>query len=87
MSQDDLRAVARLRLDTGELPLMDRVTLLGAAGCGARCMLCGVPITERQIEYEVQGCRERHAPWLRFHIACHDAWWEACEELWGRRSG
>jgi hypothetical protein len=77
----DLKLLARARIDNGELPPCETVTLLGTTGSGAKCALCDAPITEREVEYEVELARHRGMSW-RFHIRCHNVWRDVCDELW-----
>jgi hypothetical protein len=78
MVTQDLHVLARVRLDAGELPLNTPQLLLGANGSGARCALCDVPITSREIEYDIELAG---SSCFRFHIRCHDAWRDVRDEL------
>ncbi|MGH8287062.1 MAG: hypothetical protein ACRETT_15035 [Steroidobacteraceae bacterium] len=81
----DLHVLARGRLDAGELPLEEPVRLLGAAGGGAECALCGASITPREIEYEVELPSAGGLTSWRFHIRCHNVWRDVCDELYAQR--
>jgi hypothetical protein len=81
VASQDLRLIARYRLDVGQLPPCEPITLLGAVGSGAPCALCDSPITPREVEYEVEVASRRGSSW-RFHIRCHAAWRDVCDELW-----
>lgn len=80
-NDQEIRLLARARIDAGQLPPCEPVTLLGTKGNGSKCALCDVPITDREVEYEVELPGRRGSTW-RFHIACHDVWREICDELW-----
>jgi hypothetical protein len=77
----DLRLLARARIDAGELPPCEPVTLFGATGSGAHCSLCNTPISAPEVEYEVEVAGHRGATW-HFHIRCHAVWRDVCDELW-----
>ena len=81
MLLQDLQLLARARIDNGELPPCETVTLLGTTGSGAKCALCDAPIAETEVEYEVEVARHRGMSW-RFHIRCHNVWRDVCDELW-----
>jgi hypothetical protein len=81
MVYQDLRLLARARIDAGELPPCEPVMLLGTTGCGTRCALCDAPITTGEVQYEVEVASRRGSCW-RFHIRCHAVWRDVCDELW-----
>jgi hypothetical protein len=81
MAFPDLRLLARTRIDSGQLPPCEHVTLLGSPGNGATCSLCDSPITSGQVEYDVEIAGRRGSCW-RFHIGCHAIWRDVCDELW-----
>lgn len=77
-SYTDLRARARQRVDSGQLPA--RVVETLAAGYGSSlkaCCLCGEKITPIEVEYELSGCGTEA---ITFHIGCYTAWRDECLE-------
>ena len=76
-----LKALARQRIASGELPCQPAARTWGSHGSGAPCSLCNGSVREDQIEYEVavvdaRGLAEPRT--LRFHLACHAAWQSEC---------
>jgi hypothetical protein len=72
----DLRARARQRVDSGQLP--GRVVETLAAGYGSSrkaCCLCGQKITPIEVEYELCGCGTEA---ITLHIGCYTAWRDEC---------
>ena len=70
---EELRALARTRIEDGKLPIAaGKEALFGGYGAGQRCELCGAPISNPQVEYAAEHRSYGRA--LVFHIACHSAW-------------
>ena len=71
MELDELRSLARDRLQCGELPREKcQVTWFGP-GVDEPCALCGRSITGLEIECE---CDQLNASAVRFHQACFAIW-------------
>lgn len=79
---EDLRLLARRRLDAGELPPCKPVSVFGAIGTGTRCALCDATIAAPEVEYEVELAGRTEASTWHFHIRCFEAWRDVCDELW-----
>ena len=73
-----LRQKARRAINAGDLPSDAMLRAWGGAGTGIACALCGLTIEQGEVEIEL-GAKLGLSP--RFHLACHTAWQEACEEL------
>ena len=72
-----LRAKAREAVRTGKLPSRRPDRTWGGPGVGARCTICGEPVTKDQLEFQVEWARDGAEPGLdRFHIhvRCFAAW-------------
>jgi hypothetical protein len=76
MLDDELRASARARISDGRLPLMSVHPVIAGYGSGAACHLCGHPIEQHQVEYEVSDARNDRS--LLFLVTCHAAWHIEC---------
>jgi hypothetical protein len=73
-----LRQKARRAINAGDLPHDATLRAWGGDGTGIACALCGLTIEQGEVEIEL-GAKLGLSP--RFHLACHTAWQEACEEL------
>jgi hypothetical protein len=72
-----LRAKAREAVRAGKIPSRRPDRTWGGPGVGARCTICGEPVTKDQLEFQVEFARDGAEPSLdRFHIhvRCFAAW-------------
>jgi hypothetical protein len=56
------------------LPYQEPVRTWAGHGTGALCSLCGLPISEQDIEYEVELAPEAGSRGLQFHVQCYRVW-------------
>ncbi len=69
----ELRKLAADLIVRHRLPTTIFKTLFAGYGDGSACRLCGQPITETDIEYELTDHTfTRHG--IRLHLWCHHAW-------------
>ena len=78
MNEEQLRAVVRERVRTGQLPAVYGGRTFGGRGSNAPCDCCGQIIAHHEIEYEVQLTPPLRASSLTFiaHPQCHWIWRE-----------
>jgi hypothetical protein len=76
LSNEQLRTLARERLDDGHLPLAISRTLDAGYGSSESCVLCREPILALHTEYVIADPRTGKA--LLFHLRCHQAWQIEC---------
>ena len=72
-----LREKARAVIQSGKLPSRAPDRTWGGPGVGARCEICGVPVTSDEMEFEIQFARDGDNPGLdkfHVHIRCFAAW-------------
>lgn len=72
-----LRAKAKEVIRTGKLPNRRPDRTWGGAGVGARCTICGEPVTKEQLEFKVQFAFDGGTPGLdkfHVHVRCFAAW-------------
>jgi hypothetical protein len=72
-----LRAKAREAVERGKLPSRRPDRTWGGPGVGATCAVCDEPVTNGQLEFEVQFSRDGDNPGLdkyHVHIRCFAAW-------------
>ena len=79
MPAGELEAMVRERIGDGRLPVVVGGTLkAGFGGFEAKCDVCGMDITKRNVEYAVTGVQEQP---LLFHLNCYSAWQRECVRL------
>jgi len=71
-----LRLRVRERIENGRLPAMAAKHITSGYGSGSICAACDEPITDAQVEYEVDD--ERDGSRLNFHLGCHLVWQLEC---------
>jgi hypothetical protein len=76
LSNDQLRSLARERLNDGRLPEAILTTLDAGYGGGESCVLCDELILPGHTEYVIAD--PRHGEALLFHLRCHHAWQLEC---------
>ena len=72
-----LREFARLAIRRGTLPRRDPAGVWAGPGEGAFCDACERPITQDQLEYELEFAPESGHPGqdkVLFHLRCFAAW-------------
>lgn len=60
--------------ERGVLPYQEPLRTWASRGTGVRCNLCGMPIEERDIEYEVELAPVGNPRGLHFHFKCYRVW-------------
>ncbi len=74
MEEERLRRQAQERIRQGRLPAQVPLRTWGGPGAGYPCCLCDLPITQGEIEFELQFGANPNPISLRFHSRCHVAW-------------
>lgn len=84
MEQAELRRRARLAIESHKIPNRHPHQLWGVHGVGGPCAICGLPVNQNELEYEVQFAREAnpknrvsgndHFQVFHVHIHCFWAW-------------
>ena len=77
ITERELRARVRQRIDAGALPVLRVAHVDGGYGRDHACAVCEERIAPEQIEYEVHAYRH---PRLRFHIKCFSVWQLECAQ-------
>jgi hypothetical protein len=73
-SEETLRARARERIASGELPRAKPARSWGGRGSGLPCSLCDQPIADTGPEMELEFDGAISATALRFHLQCQVIW-------------
>jgi len=71
-----LRTGVRRRIENGQLPSYVPNRIEAGYGCGDVCVACDQPISDTQIEYEVED--DRNGRPLSFHFGCYVVWQLEC---------
>jgi hypothetical protein len=72
-----IREQAREAVRTGKLPRRGQDRTWGGPGVGARCAVCGEPVSKHEMELEIQFARDEDSPGLdkfHVHVRCFAAW-------------
>ncbi len=73
-----LRAQAREAVENGKLPARRPDRTWGGPGVGAPCSVCDHPVTEDEMEFEIQFARDANGisglDKFHVHIRCFAAW-------------
>ena len=76
------RGLLRLRVDMlledGSLPRLRNPPVSAGYGEQQPCDVCGVPITARQIQYDIEASAGGR---LRVHLHCHRAWQDSLADV------
>ena len=75
MSANEVLALIRERVRTGQLPSGPGDKTYGSKGSNTACACCGRKIASDEIEYEVHFNSSPHAFSTHFH--CYQIWWGA----------
>ncbi len=77
-SYEILHERARMLLKAGSLPRTDAYRIYGGYGSDRGCELCAMPITPKEVEYELEFAATAASPASKllvyFHLACHAIW-------------
>ena len=78
MNEEQLRALIRERVRTGQLPPVFGGRTFGGRGSNTACDCCGRIVTRHEIEYEVEIASDLgvSGPIFIAHAQCHWIWWE-----------
>ena len=76
--EQELRRLARDRIEKGRLPRAVPARMWGGKGAGKSCALCDKPIGANESELEVEQSIDGAARPLRFHVLCHSLWQLEC---------
>lgn len=71
-----LRLRVRQLIDNGRLPVVTPKRILAGYGAGDACAVCDQPITDTQVEYDVEDAVQDGR--LIFHMRCHAIWQLEC---------
>jgi hypothetical protein len=77
MDEQLVRAKVREVLKAGKLPNRRPDRTWGGPGVGAACTICGLPVTNAQLEFEIEFARDSDFPGLdmyHVHVRCFAAW-------------
>lgn len=77
LSKDELLRLAHDRV-AGGLPCRPPERMWAGPGAGFDCSLCGRPVTDKELEYELQFSIFPNVVTCRFHRPCHEAWESIC---------
>jgi hypothetical protein len=72
-----LREFAGFAIRKGRLPRRGPARIWGGPGVGAFCSVCEKPITQDQLEYELESAWDDDTPErdkVHFHLRCFAAW-------------
>ena len=72
-----LRELARTAIRNGKLPARPPDRTWGGPGMGALCPVCGVAVTQAELEFEVEFARDggaRVGATYHLHTHCFAAW-------------
>ena len=72
-----LRVRARAAIQDGKLPSRRPDRTWGGPGVGALCAVCEMPVTNNELEFEIQFAHDGDNPGLdkfHLHLRCFAAW-------------
>ena len=70
MSHLDLHQQARAAIQSGKLPSRVPDRTWGGPGVGAACPICGLPVSQQEMEFEMEFARDK----FHVHLKCYAAW-------------
>ena len=77
MDENAVREMARDAMRRGKLPRRAPDRTWGGPGVGAPCQICERPVTDTEMEFEIQFARDGDNPGLdkfHVHLNCFAAW-------------
>lgn len=74
MNEQEIRALIDSRVRAGILPSESPAKTFAGTGEGANCDCCGLVITERDVQYEVDFASEGMRRTVVAHRDCHRIW-------------
>jgi hypothetical protein len=80
MTEEELRRLARERIDRHELPYEEPAQIWGGRGSGHPCALCRSPIEPAECEYELEQSLDGALQVFHFHVECESIWQRECTE-------
>ena len=80
-SEQELRAKVRYMVGAGKLPIRRPDRIWGGRGEGMKCSVCDVPVTEAEIEFELEFFRAPEVARHHVHLDCFTAWERERDEL------
>lgn len=79
LRDEALRLRVRKLIEVGRLPVTVPQQIYAGYGSNRTCAACDKPITNTQVEYDVND--ERSGEPLNFHMGCHVLWQIECQKL------
>ena len=70
MSHLDLHQQARAAIQSGKLPSRVPDRTWGGPGVGAACPICGLAVSQQEMEFEMEFARDK----FHVHLKCYAAW-------------
>ena len=77
LDEKSLREKARVVIKNGKVPSRRPDRTWGGPGVGATCVVCDVPVTKDQLEFEIQFAHDGDNPGVdnhHVHVRCFAAW-------------
>ena len=78
--ENALREVVQRRVSEGRLPCRRQDHTWAGKGTGLDCVVCELPITSQQVEYELQFDGAAPLVVVRLHRICFAAWERECAQ-------
>jgi hypothetical protein len=78
MTEEELRRLARERIERHELPYEEPAQIWGGHGTGHPCALCRSPIGPTECEYELEQQLDGALQVFHFHVECESIWQLEC---------
>jgi hypothetical protein len=75
--EKNLREKARAAIKAGKVPTRRPDRTWGGPGVGAPCVVCDLPVTKDELEFEIQFTHDGDNPGLdkyHVHVRCFAAW-------------
>lgn len=72
-----LREQAQQAIRRGQIPSRAHDRMWGGPGVGAKCAVCGIPVTKAELEIQIEFARNDSEPDLdkyHLHVRCFAAW-------------